>query len=184
MGTRSEDTRPGGNGEIHHAFHLFTEFISDLQYVIGDVEGILECLTETQNHPQERHLARLAIVYIAFAAQATISLKKQAGWIAKQFNDFAGLKTPQEQLRFPAGDNKKRLNEINGRWRDVRNMIAHPYRFEVEGREKPIGPFRSIFLCAAAADIKTIATDIAELSDACSDLKRWWGEAFVKGLNG
>jgi len=48
-----------------------------------------------------RHLTRLAIVYVAFAARAAINLRRSAGQMTKQFNDFSGQHQTPTKLSFP-----------------------------------------------------------------------------------
>lgn len=163
---------------------LFVEFISDLQIVITGTKEVIQWMMETDNdHRKREHLARLAIIYIAFAARATVDLRAHAGKLTKNYNEFAEQRhLPLEPLRFPEKGRTKRLNAIIARVKSARNMIAHPYRVESEGKELPINVFQALFLHAVIADAGALASEVKEVSDAWLDLDRWWREAFVRGI--
>jgi hypothetical protein len=130
--TLEEKTKPP------HPFYLFSEFQSDLGILIGETIDVIKWATSIEDHRRKRQLARIAIVYIAFAAQAVIDLRSSAGWMTRKFNEFGKSQAPPKQIGFPPKGRTKQLKKIVERLRWARNMVAHPYRVEADGRDRPM----------------------------------------------
>jgi hypothetical protein len=62
-----------------HPFDLFTELVADLGFVLLEAQDVLDWIAETKDKRCTRHLSRMAILYLSFAAEATIDLRAGAG---------------------------------------------------------------------------------------------------------
>jgi hypothetical protein len=89
-----------------HPFYLFTEFQSDLGILIREATDLIEWAAEVEDKRRKRQLARMAILYLAFAAQAAIDLRASAGRMTKKFNEFENNKIRGKQIDFPARSNQ------------------------------------------------------------------------------
>jgi hypothetical protein len=164
-----------------HPYYLFTEFLSDLQFLLKDIREIIEWAGQEIDDRRKRHLARLAIVYMAFAAKALIDLCASAGRMTKQFNDFHSKAAPEATLRYPVRGQKKRLIAIMDRLKPARNLIAHPFRIEVDGRDFPMNLLHALRLDFVTGDVGQLAVEVKEMREVFRDLRDWHSKAFVAG---
>ena len=163
-----------------HPLHLFAEFHSDLGFVLHDIRDLLSWLSETRGK-RRQHLSRLAIVYLAFAAQAAIDLRASAGHMNKKYQDFVGSDPAKTPWRALERGRTKRLVGIAKRWKAIRNLIAHPYRIEVDGRARPMTFSHGLALHFATGATKQLGSDYKEVEAAVNELRDWFDEAFSKG---
>jgi hypothetical protein len=77
----------------------------------------------------------------------------------RQFNAFASGKSPARQLPFLSKGGKKRLAEIAMRLKKARNGIAHPYRVERDGTDRPMTLGQVLSLEAVTAETRLLAED-------------------------
>ena len=164
-----------------HPFYLFTEFQSDLGILIREIEDVIAWAAEVGDGRRKRQLTRIAILYVAFAAQSAIELRASAGRMTKKFNEFENNRIQGKQIGFPAQGRTKQLRRILDRTKWARNMIAHPYRADAEGRDRPMNLAESFRLEQAAAELTQLAAEVNLLKDAYRELYDWFGQAMVAG---
>jgi hypothetical protein len=173
-----------------HPFDLFTELVADLGFVIHEACEVIDWIAEIdgasssphrrRDARRKRHLSRIAIVYLSFAAEAAIDLRASAGRMTRQFNAFASGKSPARQLPLLSKGGKKRLAEIAMRLKKARNGIAHPYRVERDGTDRPMTLGQVLSLEAVTAETRLLAEEAKELKRFHSELEDWHGRAFVE----
>jgi hypothetical protein len=157
-----------------HPYYLFAEFVSDLGFTIVEISDILNFVRRNKKYRDiNSQLIRLAILYIAFSSQNISKLFSMASQMTKKFNDFGAKLDPPQAISFPEKGRAKRLRDISENLRGVGNLIAHPYRIEIDGNEMPMTLSHGLQLHAASR-IDVLTGFYEELHSAHRELVDWF----------